>query len=240
MASPWIDVSVTLKTGMVHWPGDPPARISHALDMERGDPCTVSLLEMGAHTGTHMDAPAHFVRGGTGIDDMPLDAAIGSARVISIRDRKSIKPEELLRHAIRRGERVLFKTHNSDHCWDTDRFVEDFVYLSAAAAQYLADRQVRLVGVDYLSVGGFRADGVETHQALLNAGIWIIEGLNLKRVPTGAGTTPLPAPQGPGGRRCAGPGARASHGSIKQREAVTGRVTASDLNSLFRIRSSGA
>ena len=135
MASPWIDVSVTLRTGMVSWPGDPPARISHASDMERGDPCTVSLLEMGAHTGTHMDAPAHFVRGGIGIDDMPLDAAIGSARVILIRDRKSIKPDELARHAIRRGERVLFKTHNSDHCWDTDRFVEDFVYLSAAAAR---------------------------------------------------------------------------------------------------------
>ena len=185
MASTWIDVSVTLRTGMVSWPGDPPALISHALDMERGDPCTVSLLEMGTHTGTHMDAPAHFVRGGIGIDDMPLDAAIGSARVIPIRDRKSIKPDELIRHAIRRGERVLFKTHNSDHCWDTDSFVEDFVYLSATAAQYLAERQVRLVGVDYLSVGGFHADGAETHQALLKAGIWIIEGLNLKRVRPG-------------------------------------------------------
>jgi arylformamidase len=185
MASTWIDVSVTLRTGMVNWPGDPPARISHALDMERGDPCTVSLLEMGAHTGTHMDAPAHFVRGGIGIDSMPLDAAIGSARVIPIRDRKSIKPDELVQHVIRRGERVLFKTHNSDHCWDTDSFVEDFVYLSATAAQYLAERQVRLVGVDYLSVGGFRADGVESHQALLKAGIWIIEGLNLKRVRPG-------------------------------------------------------
>ena len=185
MALSWIDVSVTLRTGMVHWPGDPPARISHALDMERGDPCTVSLLEMGAHTGTHMDAPAHFVRGGMGIDEMPLDAAIGSARVIAIRDRRSIKPDELERYAIRRGERVLFKTHNSAHCWDTDSFVEEFVYLSAKAAQYLVERQVRLVGVDYLSVGGFREDGVETHQALLNAGVWIIEGLNLKRVPPG-------------------------------------------------------
>jgi arylformamidase len=178
MASSWIDVSVALKTGMVSWPGDPPARISHALDMERGDPCTVSLLEMGAHTGTHMDAPAHFVRGGIGIDATPLDAAIGSARVIPIRDRKSIKPDDLVGHRIRRGERVLFKTHNSDHCWDTDSFFEDFVYLSAAAAQYLAERQVRLVG-------GFRADGVETHQALLKAGIWVIEGLNLKRVRPG-------------------------------------------------------
>jgi arylformamidase len=182
MVSPWIDVSVPIRNGMVSWPGDPLARISHALDMERGDPCTVSLLEMGAHTGTHMDAPAHFVRGGLGIDGMPPDASIGSARVIQIRDRKSIKTDELARHSIRRGERVLFKTHNSDHCWDTDRFVEDFVYLSATAAQYLVKRQVRLVGVDYLSVGGFHADGVETHQVLLKAGIWIIEGLNLKRV----------------------------------------------------------
>jgi arylformamidase len=182
---PWIDVSVTLRTGMVSWPGDPPARIRHALDMERGDPCTVSLLEIGAHTGTHMDAPAHFVRGGIGIDAMPPDAAIGPARVIPIRDRKSIKADELEQHRIRGGERVLFKTYNSSHCWDTDSFVEDFVYLSAKAGQYLAERQVRLVGVDYLSVGGFRADGVETHQALLRAGIWIIEGLNLKRVRPG-------------------------------------------------------
>ena len=84
MASPWIDVSVTLKTAMVNWPGDPAVRFSHASSMERGDPATVSLLEMGAHTGTHMDAPAHFVRGGIGIDEMPLDAAVGVARVIAI------------------------------------------------------------------------------------------------------------------------------------------------------------
>ncbi len=185
MASPWIDVSVMLRTGMVNWPGDPPVRFSHALEIERGDLSTVSLLEMGAHTGTHMDAPAHFISGGIGIDNMPPDAAMGMARVIPIHDRESIKTDELAQHAIRRGERVLFKTYNSDRCWDTDSFVEDFVYLSAAAARYLAERRVRLVGVDYLSVGGFRADGVETHQALLNAGIWIIEGLNLKQVRPG-------------------------------------------------------
>jgi arylformamidase len=185
MASPWIDVSVTLRSGMVSWLGDPPVRFSHAKEIERGDVCTVSLLELGAHTGTHMDAPAHFVRGGIGIDAMPLNAAIGLARVIPIQDRESIKPDELEQHAIRRGERLLFKTYNSDHCWETNSFVEDFVYISRAAAQYLAERRVRLVGVDYLSVGGFRADGVETHQALLKAGIWIIEGLNLKQVRPG-------------------------------------------------------
>ncbi len=185
MTSPWIDVSVTLRTGMTSWPGDPPARISRALDMEKGDPCTVSLIDMGAHTGTHMDAPAHFVRGAPGIDTMPLGTAIGSARVIAIDDPESIKPDALLSHRIRRGERILFKTANSARCWDMDSFVEDFVYISAAAAEYLVERQVRLVGVDYLSVGGFFTDGKETHQALLNAGIWIIEGLNLALVEPG-------------------------------------------------------
>ena len=185
MASTWIDVSVTVRTGMVNWPGDPPARISHALDMERGDPCTVSLLEMGAHTGTHMDAPAHVIRRGVTIDAMPLDAGMGTARVIGIRDAVSVTVRELRPHRIRRGERVLFKTRNSLRRRSTDRFRKDFVYISAEAARYLAERKVRLVGVDYLSVGGFKKDGVATHQALLGAGIWIVEGLNLSRLTPG-------------------------------------------------------
>ena len=185
MTSPWIDVSVTLRNGMVGWPGDPVARISHVLEIERGDPCTVSLLEIGAHAGTHMDAPAHFVAGGIGIDQMPVDAAIGPARVIAIDDPESIKIDELVRHEVRPGERILFKTRNSDRPWESGAFAEDFVYLSAAAARYLVERQVALVGIDYLSVGGFREDGVETHQALLNAGVWVIEGLYLGQVSPG-------------------------------------------------------
>lgn len=185
MGRSWIDVSVRLKTGMVTWPGDPPARFSHALDLERGDPCTVSQIDMGAHTGTHMDAPAHFVRGGPGIDTMPLDTAIGAARVIAIDDPQSVKPEELHLQHLRRGERILFKTRNSARRWGEEDFAKDFVYLSAAAAAYLAKRKVRLVGIDYLSVGGFYADGQETHQTLLQAGIWIIEGLNLSGVRPG-------------------------------------------------------
>lgn len=185
MSSPWIDISVTLKTGMVHWPSDPPVRVSHAKEMEKGDPCTVSLLEMGAHTGTHMDAPAHFVRGGPGISTMPLDTAIGVARVIAIRDRISVRPEELVQHRIRRGERILFRTRNSEQCWDTDTFVEEFVYISGAAAHYLVERGVRLVGIDYLSVDAFHKDGADTHQALLTADIWVLEGLSLKKVRAG-------------------------------------------------------
>lgn len=185
MIQPWIDVSVSLHSGMAHWPDNPPVHISRMLDMECGDVCNVSTISMGSHTATHMDAPLHFIRGGKGLDEMPLDATIGAARVIEIHDPESIKPDELRPHAIRRGERILFKTLNSARCWHTDDFVEDFVFISQEAARYLAELQVLLVGVDYLSVGGFKQDGPETHQALLGAGIWIIEGLNLSPVSSG-------------------------------------------------------
>jgi arylformamidase len=116
---------------------------------------------------------------------MPLDATVGRARVIRIDDPKSIKRGELLPHGIRRGERVLFKTRNSDGAWNSDQFDEDFVFISHDAAAYLAECGILCVGVDYLSVGGFREDGPETHHALLGAGIWIIEGLNLHGIDPG-------------------------------------------------------
>jgi arylformamidase len=181
----WIDVSVPLRSGMVHWPDNPPVRIERMLAMECGDAANVSTISLGSHTGTHMDAPIHFVPGGAGMDRMPLDATIGQARVIEIQDPISIKPDELDPHVIGRGERVLFKTQNSTRRWWTQDFVEDFVYVSQEAARYLADRGVRTVGVDYLSVGGFWKDGVETHQALLGPGIWVIEGLDLSGIGPG-------------------------------------------------------
>jgi arylformamidase len=185
MEEDWIDVSVPLRTGMVHWPDNPPVSIERALDIGRGDAANVSKLSMGVHTGTHMDAPIHFFPTGKGIDSMPLTAAIGQARVIEISDPVSIKPEELRPHQIQPGERILFKTRNSPTCWQTNDFVKDFVYISSEAAQYLAEQKVQTVGVDYLSVGGFFKDGPETHYALLGAGIWIIEGLNLSNIRPG-------------------------------------------------------
>jgi arylformamidase len=133
-----------------------------------------------------MDAPRHFLADGAGLDELPLDATIGPARVIPIVHPNAIHPEELEVHSLRAGERVLFRTRNSERCWKTDRFVEDFVYISAAAAKYLVQRKVRTVGIDYLSVGGYVHDGVETHQILLGAGVWLIEGLNLAAVKPGA------------------------------------------------------
>ncbi|HLZ58761.1 MAG TPA: cyclase family protein [Ktedonosporobacter sp.] len=181
----WIDVSVPLRTGMAHWPDNPPVSIERTQAIEHGNHANVSQISLGAHTGTHMDAPIHFLQDGKGIDTMPLSATIGRARVIEIHDPESIKPEELRPHQIQRGERILFKTENSARCWQINDFVKDFVYISQEAARYLAELRVQTVGVDYLSVGGFFKDGVETHQALLGAGIWIIEGLNLSDVAPG-------------------------------------------------------
>jgi arylformamidase len=181
----WIDISVPLRTGMAHWPDNPDVRIDLIKDLAKGDSASVSKLSMGSHTGTHMDAPAHFIQGAAGIDAMPFSATVGKARVIEFRGR-SIEPEELRRHRIRRGERILFKTSNSRRCWKTDRFIEDYVYVSRAGAEFLAERKVRVVGIDYLSIAGFGREPVETHRALLAAGVWIIEGLDLSRVTPGA------------------------------------------------------
>lgn len=184
-ASPWIDVSVPLRDGMVHWPGDPPISIRRVSDVEHGDSHTLSELAMGSHSGTHVDAPLHFIRQGAGIDRMPLDIAVGRARVIDIKDSESVKVADLEPLQIRRGERVLFKTRNSPRAWQSNAFVEDFVFVSDEAGDYLVQRGVALVGVDYLSVGGYRHKGSNIHRALLGSGIWIIEGLDLSGVRPG-------------------------------------------------------
>jgi arylformamidase len=182
----WIDISVPIYSGMVHWPDNPPVKIERIMDLAHGDAANVSKIELGAHTGTHMDAPRHFLKEGIGLDEMPLNATVGPARVINIEHPQAILPAELGPHNLQAGERVLFRTRNSARCWNTDQFVEDFVYISAAAAQFLVDKQVRTIGIDYLSVGGYVFDGVETHRTLLSAGIWLIEGLNLSAVVPGA------------------------------------------------------
>jgi arylformamidase len=182
MSRTLIDVSAPVYSGMVHWPGDPEVKITRELDMAQGSVCNLSHLSMGAHTGTHMDAPLHFVANGESIDKLPLDATIGSCRVIELKARTAIRPEHLKPHRLRKGERVLFKTSNSRKSWKTDRFDEKFVSISKEAAQFLVDRKVMTVGVDYLSIGGYQRDGVETHQIMLGAGIWVIEGLNLAAV----------------------------------------------------------
>jgi arylformamidase len=116
---------------------------------------------------------------------MPLEVGLGPARVIAIEDPAHIEAAELRRHRPRRGERLLLRTRNSDQVWQAAGFVKQFVAFSLEGAEYLAGCRPRLVGVDYLSVGTYHGDGPEVHRALLGAGIWIVEGLDLSRVAPG-------------------------------------------------------
>jgi len=181
----WIDISVPLHNGMVAWPGDAPFERTSTLEIANGDECNLSQISATAHIGTHMDAPRHYLEGATGIETMPISASVGRARVIEIHDPEVICTSELESHHLAKGERVLFKTRNSQRCWETDHFQRKYIYIPPETAHYLAERGVQTVGVDYLSVGGFESGGPETHRILLQAGIWIIEGLILEHVEPG-------------------------------------------------------
>ena len=181
----WIDISLTIQPGMPYWPDNPAVSVEPSQCLAHGDVCNVSKMTIGTHTGTHVDGINHFIKGGIGVDKMPLDAGIGKARVIEIKDPKQIKVEEIEPHDIQEGERILFKTQNSDRALKSDSFVEDFIHISTEAAHYLADKKVRTVGVDYLSVGGYEGNVIEVHHALLGSGIWAIEGLDLSQVEPG-------------------------------------------------------
>ena len=176
----WLDVSVPIYSGMVHFPNNPSIEIDTITHVERGDICTLSALTMGSHTGTHIDAPIHFLPGGTGTEEVPLENLIGPARVIEIKDPDAVKAEELRLHNLGVRERLLFKTSNSQRCWKTSEFVPDFVSIAEDAASYLASLNTLAVGIDYLSAGS-----PETHRTLLSAGIAIVEGLNLAGISQG-------------------------------------------------------
>jgi arylformamidase len=183
--NPWIDISVPLHNKMHHWPGDPPPYVTTHVSTAKGDVCNVSAFFMSSHTGTHMDAPLHFLHGAKTMDDLPFDAVIGPARVVEIKDKTAIAPRELKKLKLRKGERILFKTRNSAKSWSQSEFDKDFIYISKEGAEVIAEAGVQTVGVDYLSVGGFYKDGIETHHILLGAEVWIIEGLDLSKIRPG-------------------------------------------------------
>lgn len=179
----WIDVSLTLKSAMLQWPGDPPVLIERVRDMDRGDTVNLSRITMGVHSGTHVDAPVHFLKGGRGADRIPFHPLVGSARVIEIAAKESIGEKDLAGCKIEKGERILLRTRNSVHkILRKDTFDEKFIYMEEDAALFLAALGVQTVGVDYLSVGGYRKNGPAVHRILLDAGIFIIEGLDLADV----------------------------------------------------------
>jgi arylformamidase len=184
----WIDVSATLdSTTTPVYEGDAPMSFRFQLDMRRGDALTLSVLSLGAHSGTHIDAPMHFIRDGMSIDRIALDRLIGPARVIDIDEAvQAIDAAELNRHAWKGAERVLFRTRSSVRGWmRSPAFRRDFAYIAPDAARLLVAAGVRLVGIDYLSSEQFGAPEPVTHRTLLGAGIPIVEGMELGGVSAG-------------------------------------------------------
>src|SRR5262247_2556626 len=180
----WINLTVGIRHNMVHYPGDPGVELKQTKHLDRGDPATVSQLSLGVHTGTHVDAPVHFIGGAAGVDEFSIDAMVGPAQVIEILDKETCTAQDLAAYDIREGERLLLRTNNSMRCWNVDSFVEDYAHLDTSAARMLAERRVRMVGIDYLSIGHGN-EGPEVHRILLGASIVIVEGLDLSRVDAG-------------------------------------------------------
>jgi arylformamidase len=180
------DISLPISESLVVWPRDPAIQITHRAHLDRGDLLTVSRLDLGAHTGTHVDAPAHFVPGGAGVDRLDLDLLVGPALIVHVPEAGVLTPEVLERLAIPPGtERLLFRTRNSDR-WagGEEGFWEDYVGFTDAGARWLIEQGVRLVGIDYLSVSTY-TDLVPPHQTLLGAEVIIVEGLNLDGIDPG-------------------------------------------------------
>jgi arylformamidase len=169
------------------YPGDPGIEITEWAALRRGDAANVSMLHFGAHTATHLDAPAHFIEGAPGITALPLDLLIGEARVVEMPDDlRAIDASHISANLLDGATRVLFKTRNSAF-WEDARgvFREDFTYITADGARALVERGVRLVGIDYLSVEQFKSENYETHTVLLSRGVVIVEGLDLRGVRAG-------------------------------------------------------
>ena len=184
---PFYDVTVPLSNELPTYPGDPGIQIGDWRSLANGDSANVSVVNFGAHTGTHVDAPAHFISGANKIENLPLDALIGEALVVEVPpDVIEIGQEFVSAHVSPGIERVLFKTRNSAFWNEPEpQFHSDFTHLTTDAATWLAGHGAKLVGIDYLSIERFKSPGHPTHLALLEQGVVIVEGLNLTGVPAG-------------------------------------------------------
>lgn len=180
------DVSVPIDNDMPVWPTDPAVKLTTASipSIDRRRTIRVTSIQLGSHTGTHIDAPNHFVEGGKKLQDIPLKWLVGEVAVFHIAGVSSINRRHLEQLDWVGVKRVLFKTDNSDH-WQDEEFFEDYVYLEPDAASFLVERGLRLVGIDYLSVDRFGSEHHPTHLVLLPNNVVVLEGLNLSEVVPG-------------------------------------------------------
>jgi arylformamidase len=186
-AVPIYDITVPISNELPTWPGDPSVQQTVWRSLSAGDSANISMLNFGAHTGTHVDAPAHFIDGAAKIESLPLDIMIGAVQVIEVPDDlRFINEEFVLTYCAPDTTRVLFKTRNSAFWSESEpEFHTDFTYLELNAAQRLVERGIKLVGIDYLSIEKYDSPNHETHLELLSHGVVILEGLNLADIPPG-------------------------------------------------------
>ncbi|HBB87427.1 MAG TPA: cyclase [Blastocatellia bacterium] len=181
------DISVPLSAATPTYPSDPSIEIKSWSDLTRGDHANVSLLHFGAHSGTHVDAPAHFIAGGSKVDALPLESLMGPVTVVEVpTDAMSIDAEFVGNNCNEATQRVLFKTRNSSF-WNNPEagFRTDYTYLESAAARRLTELEIRLVGIDYLSIEQYKSEDFETHLILLSSGAVILEGVDLRNISGG-------------------------------------------------------
>ena len=180
----YYDISVSISPQLPVWPDTQPIEFQRTLDLDQGDIANDTTICMSVHTGTHVDASLHFVSSGRSVDELPLETLIGLATVIDVGELEVITAIFLEGLELPNNlKRILFKTKNSK-LWDSSTFEPNFVALSCDAAEWLINQGIVLVGIDYLSIQRFY-DGPETHIVLLQSDVVIIEGLNLRDVPTG-------------------------------------------------------
>lgn len=183
-----LDISLTITPQLPVWPGDPAVVLERVAKMEEGASANVSRLDMGAHTGTHLDAPFHFLADSpVTVEQLDLNVLTGPAYVVQLPDEVGLVTAEVLQASgiSPRTRRLLLKTRNSQ-LWEHPEagFQRDFVAISPDGANYLVQRGIRLVGVDYLSVAPYH-QGQATHEILLRAGVIIVEGLDLRQATPG-------------------------------------------------------
>jgi len=165
---PIYDVSVPMRPRMPTYPSDPPFKFAFIRKRDRGDSSTNSWMSLGTHTGTHIDAPLHFIDGGGTVDRIPPEALIGPCRLVDVGDAPVITRDVLEGLDLAGAERILFRTANS--AWIAEAFRDDFVAFADDGARYLAEavRPV-LVGIDAPSLDPRGAPGHPAHMAILGS-----------------------------------------------------------------------
>lgn len=180
------DITVTLGGDATTYPGDISYKRTMRETIADGGESNISILNLSAHSGTHIDAPRHFLEGAATIDNYPTERFVAPAHVIAVNDDTCIRPEHLEDVNIQQGDAVLFRTNNSDIGLPTRGvFSEDYVYVSPKTAELCVEMKAGIVGLDYLDVDDYHTDGYPSHHILLRNDVLVLEAIDLADVPAG-------------------------------------------------------